>query len=427
MSWTRSAPRRTATRTLKILPARRNLVAANFRSALDALSTNRTRSLLTMLGVIIGVAAVIAAISLTQGVSALITARINGLGTNAVLISPGAATTKGASGGTGTQQSLTIGDAAALGELPHVVAVSPVLSVPTQMVYQNRNWNTRVSGVYPAFQGIQNWQLAEGAWFSATDQASGTPVVVLGQTVASNLIPSSVDPVGQRILINNQLFRVVGVLQSKGAAGAANQDDVAFVPYSAAHVRLDNSLYVSQIVVQAESADTVTTVQTEATTLLRQRHNIRPGQPDDFQVRVPSQLVQTAQVFASTLSALLIGIAAISLVVGGIGIMNIMLVSVTERTREIGTRMAVGARRSDIRDQFLIEAFTLSATGGVLGIVLGLALGFGLQAAFRLPLGVSPLAILLAVGVAAAIGVGFGYYPAVRASRLDPIVALRTE
>ncbi|HEY7850946.1 MAG TPA: ABC transporter permease [Ktedonobacterales bacterium] len=410
-------------------PARRGLMlGSSLSSALDALWANRLRSLLTILGVIVGVAAVIAVVTLTQGVSATLNARVASLGTNILTISPGSTTTGGVRGGAGTTQSLTQADADALAALPHITNVSPVLGASAQVIAGSQNWNTRVQGVYANYQSIGNWQLAEGAWFSDADEASGQPVAVIGQTVVQNLFtPSGTDPLGQTVTINGQSYQVVGVLQTKGVAGFSNQDDVVFVPFSAAQERLNNSQYVSQIEAEVDATGNVTTAQQEITALLEQRHNIASGGADDFTVRSPTQFVQTAQQTTQTLAVLLIGIATISLIVGGIGIMNIMLVSVTERTREIGIRMAVGARRSDIRNQFLIEAVTLSALGGLFGVVIGLVGGLFLTRAFQLPFGLSVGAIALAVGVSMLIGIVFGFYPAIRASRLDPIVALRVE
>jgi putative ABC transport system permease protein len=397
-------------------------------SAAEALWANRLRSLLTILGVIVGVAAVIAVVTLTQGTSAVINARVTGLGTNTLTVTSGAATTGGARGGAGTQQSLTQADADAIGSLPHVANVSPVLSASSQIIAGAQNWNTRVMGVYANFQSIGDWQMSEGSWFTSADEDSGQPVAVLGQTVVDNLFTSTgTDPLGQNILITGQSYTVVGVLQSKGTTGFANQDDVVYVPFATAHARLSNSNFVGQIQVQADSTNNVNAVQQSVTTLLEQRHSIPAGGTDDFTVRSPTQFVQTAQQASQTLAILLVGIAAISLIVGGIGIMNIMLVSVTERTREIGVRMAVGARRGDIRNQFLIEALTLSGLGGVIGIAIGLFGGLALTHAFQLPFVLSVIAIVLAVGVSVLIGVAFGFYPAVRASQLDPIVALRTE
>ena len=404
------------------------LIGANFRTALKALRANQLRSFLTTLGVIIGVAAVIAIVTLTQGVSVTLNQRLAGLGTNVLVIQSGSASRNGAFQGEGTAQTLTMSDVQALAPVPHVANISPVISVGSQAIYGNRNWNTQVQGVSPSYQSLQNWQLARGAWFSTGDQLGAAPVAVIGQTVVDNLFtPAGIDPIGQTIRINNQLFRVVGTLQSKGSSGFGNADDVIFVPSTAAQDRLKNSLYVDQIQIQVDSSTNVAQVQQNVTTTLEKQHHIAAGATDDFRVLNANQLLQTAQQTTTLLTALLVGIAAISLTVGGIGIMNIMLVSVTERIREIGIRMAVGARRSDIRNQFLIEAVVLSVIGGVIGILIGLLAGLGISAALGLPLVVSPLAILIAFGVAAIIGIGFGLYPAVRAARLDPIVALRTE
>jgi putative ABC transport system permease protein len=404
------------------------LTSANFRTALKALRANQLRSFLTTLGVIIGVAAVIAIVTLTQGVSATLNQRLAGLGTNTLMIQPGAASSNGAFRAEGTAQTLKTSDVQALATIPHVANISPVIALGAQVIYGNRNWNTQVQGVYPSYQSLQNWQLAGGTWFSTGDQLGAVPVAVIGQTVVDNLFtPSGINPIGQTIRINNQLFRVVGTLQAKGSQGFGNADDVIFVPSTAAQDRLKNSQYVDQIQIQADSATNVVQVQQNVTTALEKQHHIAAGGTDDFRVLNANQLLQTAQQTTTLLTALLVGIAAISLTVGGIGIMNIMLVSVTERFREIGIRMAVGARRSDIRNQFLIEAVVLSAVGGLIGILIGLLAGLGISAALGLPLIVSPLAILIAFGVAAIIGIGFGLYPAVRAARLDPIVALRTE
>jgi putative ABC transport system permease protein len=407
---------------------RRGTLRANMSSALEALWANRLRSLLTALGVIVGVGAVIGAVTITQGTGAVINSRVAGLGTNTLTINPGATTSGGVRSAAGSRQTLTQADADALAAVPHVSAVSPMLNVQAQVIYSGQNWNTRVHGVYANYQAIGNWTLAEGAWFSDSDEASGNAVAVLGQTTVDNLFATSaVDPVGQTILINGQAFQIAGVLKTKGTSGFQNQDDTIYVPFSAAQARLDNAQFVSQIAVQVDSADQVSGAQAAITTLLEQRHQIGAGGTDDFSVFSSNQLVQTAQAFTQTLTFLLVGIAAISLLVGGIGIMNIMLVSVTERTREIGIRMAIGARRRDIRNQFLIEAMVLSAVGGLLGTVIGLSLGLALTHAFSLPFVLSVPWIALAVGVSLAIGIIFGLYPAVRASRLDPIVALRTE
>jgi putative ABC transport system permease protein len=404
---------------LKAKRKRGMMIGANFGSALDALWANRLRSLLTTLGVVIGVAAVIAVVILTQGATAFLNQSLTALGTNTLVIFPGTAA---------SSQSLTLDDEKSLVKVAHVANVSPVLTISAQSVFGNQNWNTRVQGVYPNYQSIQSWQMARGTWYSADEETAAQSVAVIGQTIVDNLFATTgTNPIGQTIRINGQLFRVVGQLQSKGAQGFTNPDDVIFVPYSTALSRLKNSTYIDQIQVQVDNANNVNQVQLIVTALLEKRHHITAGVADDFRVRNSNQLVQTAQQQSTVLGALLVGIAAISLSVGGIGIMNIMLVSVTERTREIGIRMAIGARQRDIRNQFLIEALTLSSLGGIIGITLGMLGGFALVSAFHLPFVPSVPAVLLAFGVSAAVGVVFGLYPAVRASKLDPIVALRTE
>lgn len=442
---------------------------ATFESAWEALRVNRSRSFLTMLGVIIGVSAVIAVVTLTLGVDKSVNDRFAGLGTNVLTISSGTTSSFGARTAAGSSQTLTLDDAAALTQLPHILYVSPVLTTSTQVIFQDQNWNTSVRGVYPDYQTIQNWQIAEGAWFSDQDEQMGSPVAVLGQTVVQNLFTTvGVDPLGQTIRVGDQIFRVVGVLQAKGTQGAANADDVIFVPFSAAQQRLNPSLYVGQIQVQVDDISNVSSAQQEIMVVLRTRHhlpgpdpallqqnstgprfslfggggNFRRGQggssgrtgasqaadpPDDFQVFNGSQIVQAAQQNSVVLTILLIGIAAISLAIGGIGIMNTMLISVTERRREIGLRMAIGARRRDIRNQFLIEAVMLSGVGGVLGIILGLGGGLALTVGLGLPFVLSVIPALVAFFVSAMVGIAFGLYPAVSAAKLDPILALRTE
>jgi len=473
-------------------PRRGVKIDAILGSALEALQANRMRSFLTMLGVIIGVSAVIAVVSLTQGVNQSVSQRFSSLGTNVITISPGAASTDGARGAAGTQQTLTMSDAQAVAQLDHVVAMTPILTTSGQVVYGNQNWNTGIRGVYPNYQTIQSWQIAEGSWFSNGDEQVSAPVAVLGQTVVQNLFSSTgTDPIGQTVLINNQAFRVVGTLEAKGSQGFANVDDVIFVPFGAVNERLKPSpVYVDQIQVQVDDVNSVAQVQQNITTLLRTRHHLSgsapsstgqqfgggnvlgglggggnggrgfggggnggrgggntnggqqtggsttPGsnsslrgvpQANNFQVFSGNQLVQTAQQNTAELAILLIGIAAVSLSVGGIGIMNIMLVSVAERTREIGVRMAIGARQRDIRNQFLLEALMLSVIGGIIGIVVGLLGGFGLTTSLGFPFVFSIIAVVLAFGVSAVVGISFGLYPAVRAAKLDPIVALRME
>ncbi len=402
------------------------MIGASFVIALEALWSNKLRSLLTGLGIFIGVAAVIAALTLTQGAGAFITGNIASLGTNVITIMPGSSNQRGAFGGAGTTQSITPQDAVALKNIRHVTGVSPIISVNAQVVFGKQNWNTRIQGVNTAFQDIQGWQMAEGNWFSQAQDSGGLPVAILGQTVAHNLFDvTGVDPVGQTIRIRDQEYHVVGVLQAKG--GGFNQDDVVLVPFNTALTRLKNTTFVDQILVQVDSSDNINQVQQDITAILERRHQIPGGSPDDFRAISSTQLLQTAQQFTQILTFLLVGIAAISLTVGGIGIMNIMIVSVTERTREIGIRMSIGARRSDIRNQFLIEALVLSLIGGVIGMFMGFLLGLLITNATGLPFVITVVSILLPFLICSIIGIVFGLYPAIRASRLDPIVALRTE
>ena len=408
---------------------RGSLIGANFGSALEAIWANRLRSLLTALGIFIGVAAVIAAFTLTQGASAQITGRFSSLGVNTIQVRNGTASTRGAFGAGGTVQSLTLANANAIKQqVAHVSYISPVVSTTEQVVFGSENWNTPVDGVSTDYQTIQDWTMAEGLWFSTNDQTTAKSVAVIGQTVVQNLFtPTGTDPLNKTIRIGNQLFRVIGVLQAKGAGASANVDNIIFTPYTTALDRLKSSPYVDQILVTADDSSTVNQVQQDVTTLLEQRHHILKGQPDDFNTESSAQLLQQAQQVTQTLTFLLVGIASISLTVGGIGIMNIMLVSVTERTHEIGIRMAVGARRMDIRNQFLIEALTLSLVGGIIGMLLGLVVGYVVTNATGLPFVISPTSLLMPFAISAVIGVAFGLYPAVRASRLDPIDALHSE
>lgn len=471
---------------------------AIFTTAFDALRSNRLRSFLTMLGLIIGTSAVIAVVTLTQGVTQSVNQSFSSLGTNVLTISPGATSSRGASSGLGSAQTLTLQDAEAISQLPGVTNWSPVISTSGQVIYLDQNTNTSVRGVYPDYQTIQNLVIAQGSWFTDADEQMATPVAVIGDTTASNLFTDgATSAIGQDIRVDAQVFRIVGVLQAKGSQGPGNQDDVIYVPFSAASERLKPSSYVDQIVVQADQTSDVTPVQTEITTLLRSRHHLRGPDPslfkqngtssrpvtsfggggggyrggggggggfqggggpppsggntsssnsstsssstrtnttrtaasdpaNDFQIFNTDQLIETAQQNSSVLTTLLIGVAAISLTVGGIGIMNIMLVSVTERLREIGICKAIGARERDIRNQFLLEALLLTIAGGIAGIIIGLGVGFLLTLDLRVPFVLSVVPAVVAFGVSTVIGVTFGLYPAIRASKLDPILTLRT-
>ncbi|WP_052891152.1 ABC transporter permease [Thermogemmatispora carboxidivorans] len=398
------------------------------RSALRALRANALRSLLTSLGIIIGVGAVIMMISISEGNAAAINQRLSALNPTQLTIFPGSARgTGGVSSGLGSAQSLTLDDANAIAQLSHVTAVSPLINAQGQLVAGDQNWSTSVVGVAPPYQQIGGWQLQDGSFISQDDEDSGHTVAVLGQTVVDNLFGPGADPVGQSVRINGVPFTVIGVLAPKGTTGGRNADDVVYVPYTTARQRLSGGRSLGQIVLTADSTSNVGLVQNEVEQLLEQRHNIANPQLDDFQISNQLQVLQSVQGTNQALTILLVSVASVSLVVGGIGIMNIMLVSVTERTREIGIRIAIGARPRDVMTQFLIEALVLSILGGLIGIVLGPVGAWVLTHFTTTPFVLDPLSVLLAFGVSALVGVVFGFYPAQRAARLDPIVALRTE
>jgi putative ABC transport system permease protein len=363
------------------------MFGASVSSAAEALWGNRMRSLLTALGIIIGIAAVIGALTLTQGVTALFNNAIANLGASTVFVLPGAAQSSGVSKGSGSVQTLTLKDEQSLVGLPHITAVSPMLTVSERLVYGRENWSTQVEGVNTQVPAIQKWSLAEGNWFSDDDDSRGAAVAVLGDTVMHSLFDNSgVDPLGQTIRVGGAIFRVSGVLSAKGS----NQDDVVFVPFNTARIRLNNTTTISQILVSADSTASIGVVQNEITAALRKNHQLADGVDSDFQTASFSQYLQSFNQASQILTVLLVGIAAISLTVGGIGIMNIMLVSVTERTREIGIRMSIGARRSDIRSQFLIEALMLCLSGSVIGMAVGLLVGGIMVHAFGMPFVVTP-------------------------------------
>jgi putative ABC transport system permease protein len=395
-------------------------------SALEALKANKSRSALTTLGIVIGVVAVIAIVGLGQGSTAQVTSQISNLGTNVLTIMSGSTSSGGIRGGAGSQTTLKAGDAEAIKEqIAGVAAVSPTVSGNTQVVYGSQNWSTRVQGVEPAYQQIQNWQVASGGFFTEADDAAAKNVAVIGQTVATNLIVSSETPVGQQIRIRNVPFVVVGVLSAKGSGMGGDQDDTVLVPFQSAQVRLFGSTSVNSILVQASSADRLTQLTTDITALLRSRHRLQAGAADDFTIRNNADLLNTITSVSKTLTYLLGGVAAVSLIVGGIGIMNIMLVSVTERTREIGIRMAIGARPGDILAQFMTEAVILSMFGGLIGVALGVGVVLLIPRVTSMAAIVPGSAIVLAVGFAALVGIVFGVFPARKASHLDPIDALR--
>jgi putative ABC transport system permease protein len=406
---------------------------AAFRVAIAALRLNALRSFLAMLGVIIGVASVIVMVSVAQGAGQAIESRIKSLGTNLLVISPGSYSSGGRRAGEGTALPLKEADLSVLRDrIPGVVAASGVVSGNAPIIYGNNNWTTNIDGVNGEFLEVRDWQLTEGRNFSEQEIRSAAKVAILGSTTARELFGD--DPVvGQQIRIMNVPFTVIGLLGAKGQTGfGTDQDDTAIVPVTTARRRLfgaektvsDN---LRRIMVEVSSAEQMSETQSEIETLLRERRRLRAGAPDDFQVRNMAEFIRTRTETQSILSLLLGATAAISLVVGGIGIMNIMLVSVTERTKEIGLRMAVGARRRDILSQFLIEAVTLCLTGGLIGLTIGGAGAIALANWGEWPIALSPSLVLIALAAAGLVGVFFGYYPARRASLMNPIDALRYE
>ena len=404
------------------------LFAVSLPSALEALRANKGRSILTTLGNIIGVGSVIAMVSIGEGAKSQVAERLASLGTNVLTIQPGSSRSGGVNSGAGTVQTLTDADAVAIrDEVDDIASLSPIVQGNVQLVAGNQNWQTRVQGVWPEYQDIQTWKIAKGTFISQADNAEARSVAVIGQTVADNLYPGGQDPVGSQLRIRNVPFVVVGVLAPKGASGFQDQDDTVLIPFETGQVRLFGPEKINSISVQAVDGDAMDTVQSDITSLLRSRHRLRPTDRDDFQVRNSNQIVETASGVAQTLTMLLAGVAAVSLVVGGIGIMNIMLVSVTERTREIGIRMAIGARPGNVLSQFLVEAIMLSVMGGLIGIGLGLGIAFSLPKIAGWASVVTGGSIALAFGFSVLIGVFFGYYPARKASQLNPIDALRYE
>ena len=401
---------------------------AIIKIAFRALRRNKLRTVLTMLGIIIGVGAVIAMVALGRGAKEQVQQRIAALGQNVILVFSGSVNRAGVHSGFGGAGTLTVEDALAIEkEVPGVAAVSPEARFSGQIMAGNNNWSTEGKGEGVDYLTIRQWDLAEGAMFTEADVRSAAKVCILGKTTADNLFPEE-DAVGKTIRIKNVPVTVLGVLKPKGVSMmGSDQDDTVIAPYTTAMKRLAGVTTLRAINVQAESADQITEVQNGMTELLRQRHRIQPGHDDDFIMRNQQELAETQSAAAETMTALLAGIAGVSLLVGGIGIMNIMLVSVTERTREIGIRMAVGARGRDILLQFLIEAVTLSSIGGLLGIALGVG-GAHLLTVFKnWATLVSADSILLSFVFSAAVGIFFGFYPARKASQLDPIDALRYE
>jgi putative ABC transport system permease protein len=405
---------------------------ATTKVAVRALLRNKVRSFLTTLGIIVGVGAVIAMVAIGEGAKAQVEEAFKQMGTNLLVVLPGSSQSGGARGGFGSQPTITWDDLDAIRtQVPSVRSAAPQLMTGQQIVSEDQNWFTQIIGTAPEFFEIRSWKTVYGEPFGQPEVDGGAKVVVLGQTVVEKLFGKGANPVGLAVRIKNVPFTIVGVLVRKGQSPfGQDYDDTVIIPAStfAAKIQGGLSKFLSgQILVAATSSDSTARAQQQISDLLRQRHRLAPGVEDDFSIRNLAQVANARQDSAKTLTIILASIAAVSLLVGGIGIMNIMIVSVTERTREIGLRMAVGAKRRHILAQFLVEALTLSVIGGIFGVALGLLAAQRMSVRFGWPTLVRPDIIAISVGFSAAVGVVFGLYPARKASRLDPIEALRYE
>lgn len=398
------------------------------RIAFDALLKNKMRSILTMLGIIIGVGAVIAMVAIGKGAQTQVEAQISGLGSNILMVFPGSTSRGGVMGGSGTGTGLTEEDQNAVKEqCPAVAYVSPQVGTGGQIIYGNQNWQTRINGGTVDFFAIRDWRLAAGDFYTEQDVRAATKVCVIGQTIVQQLFVGE-DPIGKTIRIRSIPFRVIGTLKAKGQnAMGMDQDDLIIVPYTSLQKRIMGHTHSWGFIASAVSKTQIPLAQQQIRDLLRMRHNLGPGEEDDFTIRTQTEIADAQSATARVMTALLLSIACISLLVGGIGIMNIMLVSVTERTREIGVRISIGARPRDILTQFLMESIVMSLFGGIIGIILGLIASSLLSKFAGWPTYVTPESIILAVTFAMGVGVFFGYYPARKASSLNPIEALRYE
>ncbi len=402
------------------------------RVALRAIFRNKMRAFLTTLGIVIGVAAVIAMMAIGAGAKARVEQAFAAMGTNLLIIQAGSSSTSGVKGGFGSQPTLTWDDFAAIrDEVASVKAAAPMLRASLSVISEEQNWTTSVTGTSPDYFDVRSWPIDQGASFTQSDIDSGTKVVVLGATVVEKLYGANANCVGSFVRIGNIPFQIIGVAAKKGqSATGQDYDDAAFVPYTTFAQKVQGGLgkYLhGSIMVAAASAQATTRAQTDISALLRDRHHLARSDDDDFQLRNLSEIASAQQEGTDTMTTLLASVAAVSLFVGGIGIMNIMLVSVTERTREIGIRMAVGAKPAYILAQFLVEALALSTAGGLIGVGMGVGVATWLAGKFHWPMLIQPDVIMLSVGFSALVGVVFGMYPARKASRLDPIDALRFE
>ena len=412
-----------------------DIIMLDFKSILKmatvSLKINKMRSILTSLGIIIGVSAVIIMLAVGSGASKKIAKDMESMGSNLLMVRSASAKSGGVRMGSGTRPTLTLKDAQAIeAKCRGILAVAPYSAESKQITYGNSNWSTTVGGTTMPYFLIRNYELDSGRGFLPEDNKNSTKVAIIGQTVSTELF-GDVDPIGKTIRIGNVPFKVVGLLKTKGASGnGQDQDDLVFIPITTAQRKVFGTDFpgtVNMIAVKAQNDEVINLAQEDITELLQNRHNIGKNQENDFEIRNLAQMQETIKSTTKTMSLLLGAIAGVSLIVGGIGIMNIMLVSVTERTKEIGIRMAIGAKASDIRIQFLIESFLLSMSGGLIGVIIGIAGAHIMHAAAGMNIAITASSILLSLGFSAAIGVGFGYYPAYKASLLNPIDALRYE
>ena len=402
-----------------------------FRVALRAIWRNKVRSLLTALGIIVGIAAVIAVIAIGNGASEQMKSSINSMGNNLVMIFPGSMRSGGMHMGAGASNTLTAEDGEQLEQdYPDLVAAqTPMIRANAQVIYGENNWSTQVSGVGTGFIAVRGWNVGNGTFFTEEDVHTGKRVVILGQTVVDNLFPGT-DPIGKTMRVKNMSFKVIGVMEKKGSNSMGqDQDDILIMPYTTVRRTLQNSVFnnVNQILVSLHDMGDLEEAKTEFTAMLRQRHRLKDGKEDDFNIRDMTEITEMVTSISSTITVLLGAVASISLIVGGIGIMNIMLVSVTERTKEIGLRMAIGARPIDILMQFLLEAMTLACVGGLLGTILGVVGAKMVGNIQNWPILITESSIAVSFAFSAFVGIFFGFYPAYRASNLNPIDCLRYE
>jgi putative ABC transport system permease protein len=395
--------------------------------ALKALRRNLMRTALTMLGIVIGVSAVICTVAIGEGASSKIRDAIASVGANVIWVEAGGTNVGGVRTGSGQTKSLTLGDMQAIqDQIPLIAHASPMVDTRVQLVYGNQNWNSTVRGVSPAYLEVKAWPMIKGGMFDEADVERAAAVCVLGQTIVDQLFGER-EPIGETVRVKGEPCKIVGVLSVKGqSATGQDQDDTFFMPYTTVMKKIKGQYWLDDIMMSAVSAAAIPIAEEQIAELLRVRHRLN-GKPDDFNLRHPTEIAEAIAASARTMELLLACVASVSLLVGGVGIMNIMLVSVTERTREIGLRMAVGARGRDVLRQFLLEAIVLGMAGGVVGVALGMAGTRTIADVFEWPTRVSQNAIAMAIAFSAAIGVFFGYYPARRAARLDPIDALRHE